>query len=70
MNDGRVKTSPSGTVGCCGPETAQMMESCPCGSFLKRHWLAAFAGFSLILLMFLVSQVGGALGIVAFVRTL
>jgi len=49
---------------------AEMVQSCPCGSFLKRHRLVAFAVFSLIVLMFLISQVGGILGIIAFIRTL
>jgi hypothetical protein len=49
---------------------AEMMQQCPCGSFLKNHWLAAFTIFAMMLLMFLISQVGGILGIIAFFRTL
>ncbi len=85
MNNERLKTSQSETggtsgeqgrvggfemPGCCGPETAETVQSCPCGSFLKGHRLAAFAVFSLIALMFLISQVGGILGIIAFFRTM
>ncbi|MHC4295325.1 MAG: hypothetical protein ACYSTL_07045, partial [Planctomycetota bacterium] len=55
---------------CCGPMMAEMMQQCPCGSFLKNHWLAAFTIFAMMLLMFLISQVGGILGIIAFFRTL
>ena len=55
---------------CCGPQTAEMMQGCSCGSFLKAHRLAALAIFSLVALAFLISQVGGILGIIAFCRTL
>jgi len=48
----------------------QMMQICPCGSFVKKHWLAAFAVFFLIFLMLVISQLGGILGIIAFFRTL
>jgi len=48
----------------------EMVQGCPCGSFLKEHRLAAFAVFSLIVLMFLISQVGGIFGIIGFFRTL
>ena len=55
---------------CCGPMMKEMMQSCPCGAMMKRHWLAAFVIFSLVVLAFLISQVGGILGIIAFIRTL
>ena len=32
-------------AGCCGPEMAEMMKSCPCGSFIKKHWAAALVIF-------------------------
>ena len=57
-----------GQTGC--PETAAMMQACPCGSFLKEHRLGVLAVFSLVILAFLISQIGGILGIIAFVRTL
>ena len=56
--------------GCCGPEMAEMTEVCSCGSFLKKHRLIASAAIFLIFLMFVISQVGGILGIIAFFRTL
>jgi len=49
---------------------SRMVPECPCGSMIKGHKLAAFGIFSLFPAMLLVSQVGGILGIVAFVRTL
>lgn len=58
------------TTRCCGPMTADMTAQCPCGSFFKEHRLAAIGIFSLMILVFLVSQVGGILGIIGFVRTL
>ena len=64
------RTGGAEAAGCCGPEMMEMMKDCPCGSFFKKHRLAAFAMLSLVILMFLISQVGGILGIIAFVRTL
>ena len=58
------------TAGPFGPEMAAMMQACPCGSFFKEHRLAVLAVFSLVILAFLISQVGGILGIIAFVWTL
>ncbi len=46
------------------------MTECPCASFFKKHPLAAVDIFSVMLLMFLISQVGGILGIIAVIRTL
>ena len=55
---------------CCGPEMTDMMAQCPCCSFIKKHWLLGFGIFLLMLLMLIISQVGGVLGIIAFFRTL
>lgn len=55
---------------CCGPELAEKMQECPCGSFLKEHGVACFGAVLLVVLAFLISQVGGILGIIAFFRTL
>ena len=57
-------------AGCCGPEMAEMMKECPCGTMFKKHRLGVFLVFSLVFLAFLISQVGGILGIIAFIRTL
>ena len=55
---------------CCGPEATEAVTECRCASFFKKHSLAALGIFSAMLLMFLISQVGGILGIIAFIRTL
>ena len=55
---------------CCGPEATAAATECPCASFFKKHPLAALGMFLVMLLMFLISQVGGILGIIAFIRTL
>ncbi len=55
---------------CCGPEMTEAAAKCPCASMFKKHPLAGLGIFSVMLLMFLVSQVGGILGIIAFFRTL
>ena len=70
MSDAQPTSSPGVTAGCCGPEMSGMAPECPCGSMVKGHKLAAFGVLSLFLAMLLVSQVGGILGIIAFVRTL
>ena len=70
MSEEKTDNPMENAASCCGPEMAEMMNQCPCGSFLKRHWLAAFAMFSLVGLAFLISQVGGGMGIIAFFRTL
>ncbi len=69
-NSGDQGPSGSDMSGCCSPNMTQMMQICPCGSFVKKHWLAAFAVFFLIFLMLVISQLGGILGIIAFFRTL
>ena len=67
MSDTQTTTKPDVMASCCGPEAAEAARGCPCGSMIKDHKFAAFTMFSLFLLMFLISQVGG---ILAFVRTL
>ena len=54
---------------CCGPDMATMMQECPCASAMKGYWKTALVAFSLVFLAFLISQIGGILGIVAFFRT-
>ena len=54
---------------CCGPDTAKMMQECPCASAMKGHWKTALVAVSLVFLAFLISQVGGILGMIAFFRT-
>ncbi len=49
---------------------ADMMKECSCGSMIKEHRVGALAIFSLVALLFLISQIGGVLGIIAFFRTL
>ena len=81
MNDAAQEPT-SSPASCCGPApqaAADMRKTmmgemaagqCPCATMMKRHPLAALAIFTLIGLMFLISQVGGVLGIIAFFRTL
>lgn len=78
MNEEDVKAR-QGQAPCCRPGetggadgdavTAEAAQACPCGSALKEHRLAVFGGLSLLALAFLVSQVGGILGIIGFFRT-
>ena len=63
---GRTATD---AAACCGPEMAKMMQECPCASAMKGHWKTAFLAFSVVFLAFLISQVGGIFGIIAFFRT-
>ncbi len=56
--------------GCCGPGMAKMMKNCSFGTAMKRYRWIFFGIFAAIVAAFLVSQVGGILGIIAFVRTL
>ncbi|HYW80863.1 MAG TPA: hypothetical protein VE890_14880 [Thermoguttaceae bacterium] len=55
---------------CCGPDMAKMMHSCPCASAMKGRWKTALVVCGLILLAFIVCQIGGILGWIAFFRTL
>ena len=57
------------TATCCGPDMAKMMQECPCSSAVKSHWKTALVAFSIVFLAFLISQVGGILGMIAFFRT-
>ncbi|HDY65022.1 MAG TPA: hypothetical protein ENH84_02160 [Phycisphaerae bacterium] len=66
--DSQAKAGPA--FSCCGEEATEAVTECPCASFFKKHTLAAVGIFSVMLLMFLISQVGGILGIIAFIRTL
>ena len=66
--DSQAKSGPA--FSCCGTETMEAVTECTCASFFKKHTLAAVGIFSIMLLMFLISQVGGILGIIAFIRTL
>lgn len=54
---------------CCGTVAADMMRECPCGTAFKRHPLAAMAILGVMLLVLIISQIGGILGILAFLRT-
>ena len=53
---------------CCGPDMAKMMQGCPCASIIKGRWKTALVLFSLLFLTFIVCQVGGILGMIAFFR--
>lgn len=54
---------------CCGTMVGDGEKGCPCSAVMKRHRLAFFTVLSIVFLAFLVSQVGGILGIIAFTRT-
>jgi len=70
---GRQQDAAGGTAAemaaCCGPEMAKMTEGCPCASAMKGRWKTALFAFGLVFLAFLISQVGGILGMIAFFRT-
>ncbi len=55
---------------CCVPDTSKMVQECPCVSTMKRHCKTAIVAMGVLFLAFLISQVGGILGIIAFFRTL
>jgi hypothetical protein len=74
------RPSGSGLLGmpCCsenvdwsapGRDIGQMMQACPCGGWLRRHRLAAYAVLTVVGLGFLALQVGWILGVIAFFRT-
>jgi hypothetical protein len=65
----RQQDSEDRTAACCGPNTAKMMQECPCASAMKSHRKTAIVAMSVVFLAFLISQVGGILGIIAFFRT-
>lgn len=55
---------------CCSDEMGKMMNECPCCSFVKKHGGLGLLIVAVVILMFLISQVGGILGIIAYFRTL
>ena len=57
------------TAACCGPDMSKMMQECLCASAMKSHRKTAIVVMSVVFLAFLISQVGGILGIIAFFRT-
>ena len=57
-------------AGCCEAMMAESADGCPCKPFIRKHWGVVLGIFSLMILAFLISQVGGILGLIAFVRTL
>jgi hypothetical protein len=58
-----------GGASCCGPEMMEAMGDCPCGSLMKGHRGILYAILAVVVLAFLISQVGGILGIIGFFRT-
>ena len=54
----------------CSTMMAEMAGKCPCAAMMKRHPVAAIGLVLLFLAMFLISQIGGILGMIAFFRTL
>jgi len=57
-------------AGCCGPAAVEAEASCPCAGAVKGHKLAFIGILTAVAAAFLISQVGGILGIIAFIRTL
>jgi len=55
---------------CCEPGAEEATEECPCGSVFKKHRGVLTLALAGVALAFLISQVGGILGIIAFIRTL
>ena len=61
---------PSKMPKCCSTDVAEMMsKGCPCKTFIKRHRVAVFTGFTGAALALLTIPVGAVLGIIAFFRT-
>ena len=60
----------AGWAACCGPAMFDATEGCPCAGAFKSHRLVCTVILVVLALAFLVSQVGGVAGIVAFFRTL
>ena len=55
---------------CCSTDMAETTsKECPCSTFIKRHRVAVYAGFTGIALALLTIPVGAVLGIIAFFRT-
>ncbi|NQT88270.1 hypothetical protein HQ560_15995 [bacterium] len=57
-------------AGCCGPAAADTAEGCPCAAAFQSHRVVCTIVLAAAALAFLVSQVGGVMGIIAFFRTL
>ncbi|MHC4591181.1 MAG: hypothetical protein ACYS8L_00625 [Planctomycetota bacterium] len=70
MSSKAPKGGEGSLASCCGPASEKPPEACPCTSVLKAHRVAAIAVLAVMALAILISQVGGVLGIVAFLRTL
>ena len=72
MNCGSKTERDDGTerAACCDTAPEQTAGNCPCTSALKGRRLVAYAALGIFSLALLISQVGGILGIAAFVRTL
>ena len=55
---------------CCSTEMGEMMsKGCPCKTFIKRHRVAVYTGFTGVALALFTIPVGAVLGIIAFFRT-
>ncbi|MHC4447122.1 MAG: hypothetical protein ACYSXF_04975 [Planctomycetota bacterium] len=67
---GGGRAAGAGLAACCGPAMAEMTKGCPCEGAFKSHRVAVFAILAAVTLAFLISQVGGILGVIAFARTL
>jgi hypothetical protein len=67
-NDGTC--GDTGGPGCCDTGAPESAAACPCKGVFKSHRLAAALICAAVALAVLISQAGGVLGIVAFVRTL
>ena len=66
---GSTRQNDTDMMGCCGSMMAEMPQGCSCGTIMKKHKTVFCLIFLLLILMFLVSQAGGILGILAFFRT-
>ena len=69
MNEQNTKPEETQMAGCCGTKMTDMTQGCHCGSAFKKHRLACFVMITVMVLAFLISQVGGILGIIGFTRT-
>ena len=59
----------AGAASCCGAGAPESAGGCPCKGMFKSHRLTAVVVLAAVALAVLISQAGGVLGIVAFVRT-
>ena len=80
-NSKRGSAGTSGTAGenggrraeaamCCGFDVTESTAGCPCKGLFRSHRIAAAVVCGAVVLAVLISQAGGVLGIVAFIRTL